>query len=66
MRGLDGRNYAEFEHAALVVWMNDLGMLNAEAELFLLTLLEVCDIRALQLQSDLECINCEPVRQVLL
>jgi hypothetical protein len=46
--------------------MNDLGVLDAEAELFPLTLLEVCDVRALQLQSDLERIDCKSVCKILL
>ena len=61
-----GGNDAEFEHTALVIWVNDLGVLDAEAELLLLTLLEVCDVRALQLQCNLERIDCKSVCKVLL
>jgi hypothetical protein len=46
--------------------VNDLSVLDPEAELLLLTLLEVRDVRALQLQRDLECINCKPVCKVLI
>ena len=65
MRGLDRRNDAEFEHTALIIWVNDLGMLDSETELLLLTLLEICDVRALQLQRDLERVNGKPICKIL-
>jgi hypothetical protein len=45
--------------------MDDLSVLDTKAELFLLTLLELGDVRALQLQSDFERVDRKPVCKVL-
>ena len=44
--------------------MDDLGMLDAEPKLLLLTLFKLCYVRALQLQANLESIDSEPVSQI--
>lgn len=62
---MDRRNDTQFVHTALIVRVDDLCVLDTEAKPLLLTLLELCDVRALQLQSDLECINGKPVCKIL-